>query len=73
MGQKISLGMLLLGAALLWPVPLGGVLLLVTAGIGLAIAWEAELMASAVPEPDAGGGELVIDLTDLGARADIVA
>jgi hypothetical protein len=43
MGNKISLAMLLLGAGLLWPLPLGGALLLVTAGLGFAISWEAEL------------------------------
>jgi hypothetical protein len=43
MGNKISLVLLLLGAGLLWPVPLGGALLLVTASVGLAIGWEAGL------------------------------
>ncbi len=43
MGNKISLAVLLLGAALLWPLPVGGALLLVTAAVGLAICWEAEL------------------------------
>ena len=43
MGSKISLLMLLLGASLLWAVPLGGALLLVTAAVGLAICWEGTL------------------------------
>ena len=43
MGNKISLALLLLGAALLWPLPVGGALLLVTAAVGLAVCWEAEL------------------------------
>ena len=43
MGSKISLLMLLLGATLLWAVPLGGALLLVTAAVGLAICWEGTL------------------------------
>jgi hypothetical protein len=43
MGNKLMLLMLLLGAGLLWSMPLGGALLLVTASIGLAICWEAEL------------------------------
>jgi hypothetical protein len=43
MGNKILLLMLLLGAGLLWAVPLGGALLLVTASVGLAICWEDEL------------------------------
>lgn len=55
--NKISMVMLLLGVALLWPVPLGGALLLVTAAIGLAIAWEADmageaqLVAARAPSP----------------------
>ncbi len=43
MGTKISLLMLLLGASLVWAVPLGGALLLVTAAVGLAICWEGQL------------------------------
>ncbi len=42
-GKRISIGMLVVGAALLWPVPLGGVLFLVAGGFGLAISSEAEL------------------------------
>ncbi len=41
--RTISAAMLILGAALLWFVPLGGTLLLVSGGLGLAIWWEAPL------------------------------
>jgi len=55
MGSKISLVMLLLGAALLWALPVGGALLLVTAAVGLAICWEDELeprpAVASVPVP----------------------
>ena len=40
--KGFSLAMLLLGVALLWLVPLGGALLLATAGVCLALSWEAE-------------------------------
>jgi hypothetical protein len=45
--KKISLAMLLLGVGLLWPVPLGGAVFLVAAGVGLAIVSEAELTEAA--------------------------
>lgn len=57
--HKVSVLLLVLGVALLWPVPLGGALLLVIAAIGLAIAWEADMAephlvpARAVTPPDA--------------------
>jgi hypothetical protein len=41
--RTISAAMLFLGAALLWFVPVGGALLLVSGGLGLAIWWEAPL------------------------------
>jgi hypothetical protein len=41
--RTISATMLVLGAALLWFVPVGGALLLVSGGLGLAIWWEAPL------------------------------
>jgi hypothetical protein len=47
MARKISLAMLALGGALLWPVPLGGVFFIVTAGFGLAISSEADLASQA--------------------------
>ena len=49
MANKIILAMLLLGVALLWVVPLGGALLLVTAAVDLAIRWETELPETPVP------------------------
>jgi hypothetical protein len=39
----MSAAMLVLGAALLLFVPLGGALLLVSGGLGLAISWEAPM------------------------------
>lgn len=45
----IAAAMLLLGVALLWFVPLGGALLLVTAGLGLAISAEGSTGSGAVP------------------------
>lgn len=41
--KTISAAMLVLGAALLWFVPVGGALLLVSGGLGLAIWWESPL------------------------------
>ncbi len=38
--QAVSAALLILGAALLFFVPLGGALLLVSGGLGLAICWE---------------------------------
>ncbi|HEV7864422.1 MAG TPA: hypothetical protein VGR20_17065 [Acidimicrobiia bacterium] len=43
MGKRISAAMLLLGVGLLWPVPLGGALVLVVGGFGMAIVTEADL------------------------------
>jgi hypothetical protein len=48
--------MLVLGLLLLWPVPLGGALLLVTASIGLAIAFESEMAPAR--------GELALELAE---------
>lgn len=42
-GKKISTALLLLGAVLLWPVPLVGVPFLVAGGFGVAISSEAML------------------------------
>jgi len=47
-GKRISTAMLLLGAVLLWPVPLVGVPFLVAGGFGLAISSEA-MLAPASP------------------------
>jgi len=43
MQTRFSLIMLVLGLVLLWPVPLGGALLLVAASVGLAIAVESDM------------------------------
>jgi hypothetical protein len=43
MRTRFSVVMLVLGLLLLWPVPLGGALLLVTASVGLAIAVESDM------------------------------
>lgn len=39
---------LLVGAGLLWPLPLGGALLMVAASFGLVISWETELSGAVV-------------------------
>jgi hypothetical protein len=53
--SRIWLMALLVGVALAWPLPLGGVLLAVVASFGLVISWEADLsgavMAPAPSEP----------------------
>ena len=43
MRTRFSIVLLVLGLLLLWPVPLGGALLLVTASVGLAITFESEM------------------------------
>jgi len=55
-GKRISLAMLLLGAVLLWPVPLVGVLFLVAGGFGLAISSEA-MLTPASPAIAAGAAD----------------
>ena len=52
--SRIWLMTLLLGAALSWPLPLGGVILAVAACFGLVISWEAGMSHSEVmPVPAA--------------------
>jgi len=46
------MGLLLLGAGLLWPVPLGAVLFLVAGRFGLAISSEAELTQASPRRPN---------------------
>lgn len=41
----------LVGMALLWPLPLGGVLLMVAGTFALAISWEDQLIEARVPPP----------------------
>jgi hypothetical protein len=43
MQTRFSVIMLLVGMVLLWPVPLGGALMIVTASVGLAIAFESDM------------------------------
>ncbi len=57
MRTRYSLIMLVLGLVLLWPVPLGGALLLVTASVGLAIAVESEMAPA--------GGDLSMELVEV--------
>ncbi len=45
MRHRISLLALLLGMGLLWPLPLGGAVLMVAATFALVISWEEELDA----------------------------
>jgi len=45
MRHRISLLALLLGMGLLWPLPLGGAVLIVAATSALAISWEEQLDA----------------------------
>ena len=59
MRTRFSLVMLALGLLLLWPVPLGGALLLVTASVGLAIAVESDMAPA--------HGDLVIERVEVDA------
>ena len=56
MRTRFSMVMLVLGLLLLWPVPLGGALLLVTASVGLAIAFESDMAPAR--------GELALELAE---------
>jgi hypothetical protein len=56
MRTRFSVVMLVLGLLLLWPVPLGGALLLVTASVGLAIAVESDMAPAR--------GELAMELVE---------
>jgi hypothetical protein len=49
--DRSALIAVLLGMALLWPLPLGGVLLMVAGTFGLAISWEDELIEARVSPP----------------------
>lgn len=54
--HRISLTALMLGVALLWPLPLAAAVLMVAATFGLVISWEEELdvaPAAAVSDPSA--------------------
>ncbi|HET9772862.1 MAG TPA: hypothetical protein VFS16_18340 [Acidimicrobiia bacterium] len=45
MARRISVALLGLGAALIWPVPLGGALVMLTGALGLAVAMEDDLIS----------------------------
>ena len=45
MARRISVALLGVGAALIWPVPLGGALVMLTGALGLAVAMEAQLIS----------------------------
>lgn len=49
--DRSALLAVLVGMALLWPFPLGGVLLMVAGTFGLAISWEDELIEAHVFPP----------------------
>jgi hypothetical protein len=53
MARRISFGLLALGAALIWPIPLGGALLMLTGALGFAVDIEDELMSQGAPAPPA--------------------
>ena len=48
MARRISVVLLGTGAALIWPVPLGGALLMLTGALGLAVALEGDLVNEGV-------------------------
>lgn len=60
MARRISVALLGVGAALIWPVPLGGALVMLTGALGLAVAMEDELINEGLipvdvrEQPDAG-------------------
>ncbi len=60
MRTRFSVIMLAVGVLLLWPVPLGGALLIVTASLGLAIAAESDMAPA--------HKELAIELVDRDRR-----
>ena len=45
MARRISVALLGVGAALIWPVPLGGALVMLTGALGLAVAMEDQLIS----------------------------
>jgi hypothetical protein len=52
MARRISVALLAVGAALIWPVPLGGALVMLTGALGLAVAMEDKLMSDGlIPAP----------------------
>ena len=58
MARRISVALLGLGAALIWPVPLGGALVMLTGALGLAVAMEDDLISDGlIPAPIAPPSE----------------
>jgi hypothetical protein len=53
MARRISVVLLGVGAALLWPVPIGGALVMLTGALGLAMVMEEDLMSDGLPVDDA--------------------
>jgi hypothetical protein len=45
MARRISVALLGVGAALMWPVPLGGALVMLTGALGFAVAMEDDLIS----------------------------
>ena len=45
MARRISVALLGVGAALIWPIPLGGALVMLTGALGLAMVMEDDLMS----------------------------
>jgi hypothetical protein len=48
MARRISVALLGVGAALIWPIPLGGALVMLTGALGLAMVMEDDLMSDGV-------------------------
>jgi len=48
MARRISVALLGVGAALIWPVPLGGALVMLTGALGLAMVMEDDLMSDGI-------------------------
>jgi hypothetical protein len=45
MARRISVALLGVGAALIWPVPLGGALIMLIGALGVAVAMEDQLIS----------------------------
>lgn len=53
MARRISVALLGVGAALIWPVPLGGALVMLTGALGLAVAMEDEMISEGLSPVEA--------------------
>ena len=57
MARRISVALLGVGAALIWPVPLGGALVMLTGALGLAMVMEDDLMSDGlIPDSSRSAG-----------------